>query len=346
MIWLFKEVFNGSSLDLAGGSATEGLGVIEYYNQVMEPGTYFFAVAGYEGTGNFAFAYYQSSIDVNNEVNDSLLSATNVSLNADIAGIIDSPYDIDCYKFTVSVPMIMKYSISTTDNYSITFAARDGSSAAAYQIQGMSNTYKIMPGTYYFKVQSEAGNYSSDSSYSVKFKNVGNLSTDSKVTRTGVCESANIVYQTNDTGTVYYVNGNHIDIGYSYYKNLSNTAGLQIYDISIDISKVDFVGYRDSTGAEVLYYMSSTRPALSVNSRPVLQLTLIGEACYKINCFGSGAYAMNTYNQDIDAVNVLIDPETGKLVDILEFNYFYNFAPVGSDQILYYRGDYKLTYFK
>lgn len=51
-------------LDLIGGSANEGVGIYEYFNCVMEAGTYFFAVGGYEGTGNFAFAYYQSTSDV------------------------------------------------------------------------------------------------------------------------------------------------------------------------------------------------------------------------------------------------------------------------------------------
>lgn len=35
---------------------------------------------------------------------------------------------------------------------------------------------------------------------------------------------------------------------------------------------------------------------------------------------------------DLGATTVLIDPETGKLIDIAEFNYFYDFA-VGSNHI-------------
>ena len=45
----------------------------------------------------------------------------------------------------------------------------------------------------------------------------------------------------------------------------------------------------------------------------------------------------NTYLDDIDYVTVLIDPDTGKLIDIVEFNYFYDFAPVGSNSITWAR---------
>ena len=46
---------------------------------------------------------------------------------------------------------------------------------------------------------------------------------------------------------------------------------------------------------------------------------------------------MNTYLADMDSVTVLIDPDTGKLIDIVEFNYFYDFAPVGSNSITWAR---------
>lgn len=75
-IYMFSLNQETYELELYGGSANEGLGVTEYYNSVMSAGTYYFAVSGYEGTGAFAFAYYQSSADVANEVNDSVATAT------------------------------------------------------------------------------------------------------------------------------------------------------------------------------------------------------------------------------------------------------------------------------
>lgn len=53
---------------------------------------------------------------------------------------------------------------------------------------------------------------------------------------------------------------------------------------------------------------------------------------YRINCRGTGAYAANTLIVDPTYAIVLIDPDTGKLVDISDFNYFYDFA-MGSNRI-------------
>ena len=76
---LYMFALNGSQLELIGGSGTEGAGVTEYYNDVLEAGVYFFAVGGYEGTGAFAFAFYQNSADVDYEPNDTLNDAASIS---------------------------------------------------------------------------------------------------------------------------------------------------------------------------------------------------------------------------------------------------------------------------
>ena len=107
---LYVFSLDDSKLNLIGGSGTAGAGVTEYYTQVMEAGIYFFAVGGYEGTGNYAFAYYQSSRDVENEVNDLPTLATAAEFNTDIVGVIDTPLDVDYYKVTVSSPIMMRYS--------------------------------------------------------------------------------------------------------------------------------------------------------------------------------------------------------------------------------------------
>ena len=44
-------------LNLVGGSATSGLGVYEYYNDILDAGIYYFAVSAYEGSGQYAFAF-------------------------------------------------------------------------------------------------------------------------------------------------------------------------------------------------------------------------------------------------------------------------------------------------
>ena len=53
---------------------------------------------------------------------------------------------------------------------------------------------------------------------------------------------------------------------------------------------------------------------------------------------------MNNLWQDLNFVTVLIDPDTGKLIDIVEYNYYYDFAPVGSNSITFTR-PYSMTFY-
>lgn len=344
-IYMFALNQETYELELYGGSANEGVGITEYYNAVMDAGTYYFAISGYEGTGAFAFAYYQSSADVSKEINDSATTATPVSLDSSVTGVIDNPNDVDYYKFTVTQPTIIKYSISSSNGYSLLYAGKSGNSAAIYIVNSNTGSYQIMPGTYYFAVISENGTYSATSTYTANFIEVGSMSGDSAVTLIGISENAGIVYETNDTGTVNYVNGNPVDISYSYVQNLSNSAGTQSYDISIDANAGARVLLSGVYEPAAVHYYSSTKPAMKVSSRPALMLTFYGDSnFYRIHCTGSGEYSMNTLREDLNNVTVLIDPETGKLIDIVEFNYYYDFAPVGTNYITWTRS-YTMTYY-
>ena len=342
MFMLNKETYE---LELCGGSANEGLGVTEYYNTVMNAGTYYFAVNGYEGTGLYAFAYYQSSADATKEVNDSAATATTVALDSSVTGVIDNPNDVEYYSFTVSQPTIIKYSISSTDGYSLLYAGKSGSSSAIYIVNSNTGSYQIMPGTYYFAVISESGTYSATSTYTANFVEVGSMSGDSAVNLIGISEEAGIVYETNNSGTVNYVNGNPVDISYSYVQQLSNSAGSQSYNISIDANAGAYALLADVYEPAAVYYHNSTRPAMQVSSRPALMLTFYSDSdFYRIHCVCSGAYAMNNLWQDLNFVTVLIDPDTGKLIDIVEYNYYYDFAPVGSNSITFTR-PYLMTFY-
>jgi hypothetical protein len=324
-------------LEMIGGSATDGMGVAEYYNSLLDAGTYFFAIEGYQGSGNFAFGYYESTVDVSNEINDSVNTATNVDFNTDITGVIDNPNDVDYYTFTVTKPTVLRYSILTSDNYSLEYAASSGTGAGAYGIEG--TLINVNAGTYYFKVKSPNGNYSSTNTYTINFKKIVELADDSSANLLGVCEENGIVFQTNSTGSKYYVNGNSIDINYSYINNFSNSAGSQSYKISLE-DRDDVNVYLNEKVFEpsAVYYLNSTKPNLAIRNKAVLELTFISNnPFYKIHCVCSGAYKQNTLWQDLKYVTVLVDPDTGKLIDISNFNYFYEFAPVGSNSITFTR---------
>lgn len=257
-------------------------------------------------------------------------------MSNDVIGVIDNPNDADCYKFTVSKTTILEYSISTTNGYELLYIGKDGVGAAAYEIEG--NLLKITPGTYYFGVISSNQTYSASSTYSVNFKKAGELADDPAANLLAISKDAGIVFQTNQLGSKYYVNGNTIDINYSYYDKIVNSAGSQTYDIKLRGGD-DIIAYlkEDPIEPDAIQYFSSTRPNINVSSRPALALTLVGpKGFYSIHCSCMGAYIENNLWKNLDYVVVIIDPNTGKMIDIMEFNYFYDFA-VGSNELIFTR---------
>lgn len=148
---------------------------------------------------------------------------------------------------------------------------------------------------------------------------------------------AGIIYEASADYTENYVNGNSIDISYSYQKDYSNSAGIQTYDIGIDTNKhhyaaCDGVNY----GPIGAYYWTSTHPIKNVSSRPALILTFVSTSddFYRIHCKGTGPYVQNTFWESTNNVTVMIDPESGDLIDIVEYNYFYHWNP-GSNVLRY-----------
>ena len=148
-----------------------------------------------------------------------------------------------------------------------------------------------------------------------------------------------------------YVNGNPIDISYNYYVNASNSAGMQIYNISMTtpenlyakIYENQFVADDAEEAAELgmvmpdaVYYMYGTR-GTGYENQYVLELSLYSDTYfYNINCRCTGSYSSNNYINSLCFATVFIDPSTGKLVDIEHVNYFYDYAS-GSNYMLYYR---------
>ncbi len=332
---------------IVGGSASEGAGVSELAGSVLDSGTYYVAIEGYEGTGNFAFMYFQSSIDADYEINDSASSATNAAFNSSITGVIDSPVDIDYYKLTVTNTTIMRYSILSSMGYSFLYAGKSGDNAAIYAVNGDVNMVKMLPGTYYFAVLSEDNQYSATSTYTINFNKIAELANGGGSDIIGICEKAGIVFQADSDGSNCYVNGNPIDYSYSCVNNLSNSAGSQSYNITIRKRNDVYAYLGDGEFApSAVYYHSSTRPAMNVGSRPALELTFYSDTdFYSIHCRCTGAYDMNNFWDETNVVQVLIDPSTGKLIDIVQFNYYYDFAPMGTNYITITR-PYTMTFYQ
>lgn len=224
-----------------------------------------------------------------------------------------------------------------------------GNNADIFPYDKANGIYKFVPGTYYFAVHSESHSYSASSTYIVNFKKIATMSNSSSIAYVGLSENAGIVFETNVSGTVNYVNGNPIDYSYIFHDEISNSSGYQLYDISIDTNAGACVLLSPEYQPVAVHYISSTKPAMHVSSRPALLLTYYAadnSNFYKINCRGTGAYSMNTLRKNSDSVQVLIDPVSGRLIDIYYYNYYYNFAPYAAGNSITTTASYTMDLFK
>lgn len=346
-IYLFKLNEETSSLELISGSATAGLGVSEFCTDVVQNGIYYFAISAYEGNGKFAFAYYATN-DVTNESNDTKETATPIVLGTSQKGIIDNPYDNDYYTFTLDKPAILKITTSGSYNWGV---AKENSATSIYKISEAEHLYQFDAGTYYIDMYSNDGTYSLTNTYTLNVNKISSIANDSKSFYYMINDKAGIIFQTDSTGGSMYVNGNPIDISYSYNVNASNSAGTQIYDISMNnasdlkakifqnqfmFEDAETAIYYGMTMPDTVYYMKGSKGVGASGNVLELSVYSANEKFYKLHCRCTGSYAANNYYKDLYFVTVFIDPNTGKLVDIEHINYFYEYA-TGSNSMTFTR---------
>lgn len=344
-VYLFKLDQDTYELNLVSGSATSGTGVSEYCTDVLDEGIYYFAISAYEGSGQYAFAFYATQ-DVTYEINDSKATATEIGVNNTIKSVIDNPYDVDYYTFTISNPMITELT-TNVGSYSFGIVKAD-SSTSIYKISQKEEMYQFDAGTYYLVVYSEDGTYGTN--YNIKLNKVANIADNPKSFYYMVNAKAGIVFQSDGYGSNMYVNGNAIDLSYSYNVDASNSAGTQRYNITMtnpsDLRAKIYQSQFMFEDAEDAIYYGMTMPD-TVNyikgskgvgpTGNVLELSLYSSSSfYNIHCVCSGSYAANHYYKDLNFVTVFINPNTGKLVDIEHINYFYEYA-TGSNSMTFTR---------
>lgn len=225
LFYLDQETYTLSSI---GGSTLYGLGTQEFYCDVLDAGIYYIAVSAYEGSGQYAFAFYATQ-DTNYEANDSKSTAAEVSVNSTITGVIDTPYDVDYYKFTLSSPAIMNLTADVSD-YGFGYS----SGSQFYKISQYDDLYEFEAGTYYFAVYSSTGAYDANKTYKITFNKIANIADDANEFYYMVNEKAYVVFQCDLNGGSMYVNGNPIDISYSYKKDISDSWGIQSYSITLN----------------------------------------------------------------------------------------------------------------
>lgn len=235
-------------------------------------------------------------------------------------------------------------------SYEKSFGKAD-SSGHIYRISSKNEVYQFSAGTYYLAVYSKDGTYDANQAYNITFNKIANVADDSSASYFTVNEPAHIVFQSDSAGRNMYVNGNKIDVSYKYFLDASNAYGTQVYDIVMENcvslrakiyeTQFQFEDWELTVACgmvmpDTVYYHGGSMGADFVGD--VLELSLYSneEEFYRIHCMCSGSYAANYMYSDRSYVTVLIDPNTGKLVDIEKINYFYDHA-AGSHSMTYTR---------
>lgn len=367
-LYVFKLDQESYELNFIGGSVTAGAGVQEYCTGIIDEGIYYFAIIAYEGSGAYAFAYY-SSQDLNYEPNDTVETAAAVSVNSTITGIIDTPFDVDYYKFTLTSPIVMRINVDA-GSYQYNVLNVDPT-AKMYKISQKENLYRLEAGTHYFRVQSKDMSYDINKTYSITFDKIANISDDPNATLYMVNEPTKIVFQCDAEGSHMYVNGNSINVYYFYTRDHSTSQGSRKYSISmLNADSLHAVIYENKVRAlneqlektylpthghplpienaqiqmpTVVYYQngSAGTGATEINA---LQLSLVSDAenddyFYKFNCYCTGAYIDEYFCTDLNWATVFINPNTGELIDIYYFNYLYDLIGGSANRLSFFSND-------
>lgn len=297
------------------GNSTNAKGVAEYLSRVDESGIYYFMINNYEGYGNFALTAYGSNHDMAMEINDSLATAYKLNnINTPLSGVIDNPGDVDWYKFDVSRYMDLKVDFTSPagTNYNLYYS--DGQSVFQFNLN---NTLRLnATGTYYFIVVSADGSYANTTPYQLKCKAI------SDGHRTCLVRTSDwsAILERDSSGRLF-VNGNLVDFTYDFHNTVSNSAGtINTYMVlypgsSPGVAADDWFGFVDFT----------TNFFGSQSKNKVLVLTLTNIDKVKIDRYASGAYN-DSAHYSTDYARIIIDPETGKILDLLDPNYYYDYG--------------------
>lgn len=328
-LYVFQLNTDSGELSMAASSTQEGTGKYEAIGGKAGAGVYFIAVSGFEGSGNFELALYTSTDDVQYENNNTLETATEVSGTYNVNGlkaVLDSPYDIDYYKLTLSKASAVRFEINTSKNYIIKYCG--GNKIDVIK----NNLYTLDEGTHYFMVRSVDGSYSSTHGYSLYITTIAPVSTDRSADCFAVCDRANVVFQFRRDRSKYYVNGNEIDFSYSYKRSTSSVD----YDISMKQTSNFEVCLVETDGTSQPLENQQTIPDIirissssltGIKDKYVLMLSVHDwtTPCYSIHVRGRGNSSDMTLWKDLNLANVYIDPDTGKVIDIAWYNYFYDY---------------------
>jgi hypothetical protein len=226
---------------------------------------------------------------------------------------IDSPYDYDLYKFTVTNNQIIEYTFDRPAGYDYQIILFDGSSM--YAIPD-SAAYRLNIGTYYFIIRSNTstGLHSNTDVYGLKILDY-KMSSDASAVYMWNTVDKKAIFQFNASRTAYYINGNPINFTYS--RTFTVSGGRNVY-MNLYKTSNQFVALFD----EETHYVGELPDFINFKG------PFVGDKSYSnalLLSLGNTNLVVNSYSPDYPSIfspraMVVIDSDTGNVVDIMEPN--------------------------
>lgn len=309
-LYIFQVSDDGSGLEMIGYSTNDELGAYEWVKGSLDARQYYICVNSAVGYGDFSMMVYGGTNDTK-EINDTFDTASSYSNNSTMYATIDSPYDIDVYKAVFSKAQLFKASFAAPTGYAYKMVMYDGNSTYTLEYNEL---YNLPAGTYYFIVSTvNANQYSNTAKYSLNIS-ACSKSNDSNIAGYWISGNWKSLFEFTWDRNNYYVNGNPID--FAYNRTIGN--------VSVDLSM-------GSNGIVALFH----EEALAIGGELPDFINYRGSYTIGGSCsnalmlsLGNCSYRVDSRNSNINSLKanhamVVINSNTGKIVDIVEPNPIY-----------------------
>lgn len=299
---------------LVGGSNAEGNGQLEYADLSVDEGIYYILVFNSSGSGNFILNCYTPAKDYSS-ANNTMESAKDFgdSTSISITDSISVPADFKYYKFEVKRSDFYRYRISIPDNidYSLLISPDNGKN-----FYTMEKGAYLTPGTHIIRVAQRDITKCSRESFKIS------------VSKAYLKDGLDVCLYTSDftnflqydhANEECYVNGNRVMCHYDYEEQI-DLGGPNYNDIFMNVDRTEdtFYNLQQATPAFVDYSSQWLAEKYGKGQYSnVLLIPVAGVYC-KVR-----AYGMTPFNLESDIAELIIDPNTGGIIDINFPNFYY-----------------------
>ncbi|MDR1135708.1 MAG: hypothetical protein LBL49_05970 [Clostridiales Family XIII bacterium] len=345
-LYIYK--LSGNTLNLVAFSEIASAGAQEVTNYMAAPGTYFFRVVAYSGTGGFAIYNFASDAFDAYELNESLSSYSNVAASGatadvSIVGNIDNPLDKDFYSITLPPGRRVAFELissSDADYVAVDLGTNTViSSDALYELDGDINDQNEVA-TVYVEILSLEGYFDDTVDYTFRVKELPHIP-GSALIFASPRHSVVVERILADNGSIseLYINGHLFNWYYHWVYSYSNSSAGYTYmvDFSGDISTNRILApthvYSPNIDLPSIWlatYSSNLNDHEKVftAAEPALIMGFDNIYAYSTRT-AYGSYAGPGANWDDTQYNatVVIDPSTGSIIDVIEPNCLYDRIP-------------------